>query len=81
MKDKVQITSLLFIRIVLYIMDHADPEDPEYREIMSGIEAKLDALIRHDLYTKYKTADTLSEREQARLEYLDRVGVRSSFRW
>ena len=42
---------------------------------------KLDAMVRHELYVKYKTAPTEEEREQARLEYLDRRGVSKSFRW
>mgnify|MGYP000817892287 CR=1 FL=1 len=46
-----------------------------------GLEEKLDAMVRHELYVKYKTAPTEEEREQARLEYLDRRGVSKSFRW
>jgi hypothetical protein len=43
--------------------------------------ATLDALVRHELYEKYKTAPTEEEREKARQEYLDRRGVPDSFRW
>ena len=45
------------------------------------MEEKLDAMVRHELYAKYKAAPTEEEREQARQEYLDRRGVPESFRW
>ena len=50
-------------------------------EIKKGLEEKLEALVRRELYTKYKTAKTEEEREQARKEYLDRVGIQKDFRW
>lgn len=34
--------------------------------IKQGLEAKLDSLVMRDLYSKYKTAPTEEEREQAR---------------
>ena len=49
--------------------------------IKQGLEAKLDALVMRDLYSKYKTAPTEEEREQARKEYLDKRGVPEKFRW
>ena len=49
--------------------------------IKQGLEAKLDSLVMRDLYSKYKTAPTEEEREQARKEYLDRRGVPEKFRW
>ena len=50
-------------------------------EIRQGLEQKLDALVRHELYAKYKTAPSAEEREQARQAYLDRRGVFPDFRW
>ena len=44
-------------------------------------EEKLDALVRHELYTKYKTAPSEEEQEKARQEYLDKRGVSASYRW
>lgn len=49
--------------------------------IKKGLEEKIDSMVKHDLYTKYKTAATEIEREKARQEYLDKVGMRDSFRW
>ena len=45
------------------------------------LEQKLDSLVRHELYAKYKTAPTQEEREKARQEYLEKRGVPDSFRW
>lgn len=50
-------------------------------EIKKGLEEKLEAMVRRDLYTKYKTAPTEEEREKARQEYLEKVGMHRSFRW
>ena len=56
-------------------MDELSPE------IKKGLEAKLEAMVKRELYTKYKTASTEEEREQARKEYLDKVGIHRDFRW
>jgi len=40
-----------------------------------------EAMVRRDLYTKYRTAPTEEEREKARQEYLDKVGMHRDFRW
>ena len=42
---------------------------------------KLEAMVRHEWYAKYKTAPTPEEREAARQRYLDERGVPQSFRW
>ena len=39
-------------------------------EINKSLHKKLDAMIKRELYTKYKTADTKTEREQAIKDYL-----------
>ena len=50
-------------------------------KIKKGLEEKMEAMVRRDLYTKYKTAPTEEEREKARQEYLEKVGMHRSFRW
>ena len=50
-------------------------------EIKKGLEEKMEAMVRRDLYTKYKTAPTEEEREKARQGYLEKVGMHRSFRW
>lgn len=49
--------------------------------ITKQLNIKLNKMIEHDLYTKYKTAATEKEREQARLDYLEQVGVPEQFRY
>ncbi len=60
-----------------HLMEDTDCET----EIKQELEKKLDKMVMHDLYGKFKTAPTEEEREQARKEYLDRRGVPESFRW
>lgn len=74
----VQISHELFIALVKYFLLE---QDELFTEIKKGLEKKLDALVTRELYTKYKTAPSEEEREKARLEYLARRGVPSSFRW
>ena len=59
----VQIEYDLFWKIVLFFFAE-DYESVDY--IKSKLEQKLDKMIMHDLYTKYKTADTEEEKEKAR---------------
>ena len=74
----VQIPYELFFQLLQYfLMDNYDGEEI----IRLGLEKKLDSLVQHELYGKYKTALTQEEREKARQEYLDRRGVPESFRW
>lgn len=74
----VQINMDLFRKLLLY---HVGLDDSGAEKIRKGLEKKLDAMVQHELYAKYKTAPTEEERERARLEYLDRRGMTDSFRW
>ena len=78
MKRNVQLPYELFVALIKF---HLFQDDDYSDEIATGLEQKLDALVRHELYAKYKTAPTEEEREKARQEYLDERGVRESFRW
>lgn len=64
------IDGLLYPEIYLYV-----------NKIRYGLEQKLEAMVRHEWYAKYKTAPTPEEREAARQRYLDERGVPQSFRW
>lgn len=55
----VQISYDLFVALVEY---HLAYDDDYAEEIHQGLEQKLDALVRHELYAKYKTAPTAEER-------------------
>ena len=74
----VQIPYELFMLLLRY---HLVEDDTCLEEIRQGLEKKLDSLVQHELYGKFKTAPTQEEREKARQEYLDRRGVPDSFRW
>ncbi|MBR4026426.1 MAG: complexin-2 [Lachnospiraceae bacterium] len=74
----IQISEELFFMLVKCHLLGVDDFVPE---IKKGLEEKLEALVRRDLYTKYKTAKTEEEREQARKEYLDKVGIQRDFCW
>ena len=74
----VQISYDLFVALVEHHLGYDDEYEDEIRQ---GLEQKLDSLVRHELYAKYKTAPTQEERENARQEYLEKRGVPDSFRW
>ena len=74
----VQISEELFVALLKYHLVEMDDVLPQ---IKKGLEEKLEAMVRRDLYTKYKTASTEEEREKARQEYLEKVGMHRSFRW
>lgn len=56
-----QISEELFIALLKYHLVEIDDVLPE---IKKGLEEKLEAMVRRDLYTKYKTAPTEEEREK-----------------
>ena len=74
----VQISSQLFFNLIRFHLLEMEEVLPE---INKDLEQKIEALARRELYTKYKTAPTEEERENARQEYLDRVGMHRDFRW
>lgn len=74
----VQISEDLFFSLLKYHLGNIDEVLPE---IQKGLEKKLEMLVRRDLYTKYKTAATRSEREEARKAYLDKIGMHQNFKW
>lgn len=74
----VQISYELFFMLVKYhLLDFYD----EGEEIKKGLENKIDMMSRHEIYSKSKTAPTEEEREKARKEYLDMIGMHPDFRW
>lgn len=83
MAKNVQIPQELLFDLFRFFLTDQDEDDQEYTQeaIITALEAKLEALVRHDLYTQSKTADTPQAREAARQAYLDRVGMRQSYRW
>lgn len=72
------ISEELFVALVKYHLLEMDDVLPKVKK---GLEEKFEAMVKRDLYTKYKTARTEEEREKARQEYLEKVGMHQSFRW
>ena len=74
----IQIPERLFVELMKY---HVLGIEESLPKIKTGLEQKYEAMMRRELYTKSKTAETEAEREKARKEYLDKVGMHRDFRW
>lgn len=68
----------LFLELTLH---HLNGIDGFENDIRRGLTKKVNALLDRKLYTKYKTAPTEAQREQARQEYLNRRSIPESCRW
>ena len=68
----------MFVKLVKYFLME---DDAFGKEISIFLEKKLDQLVMHDLYSKYKTGASEKERKKAIDKYLDRRGVPASFRY
>ena len=53
----------------------------KHDEITARLKEKMNRMQLRKLYSDSKTAETEAEREAARKEYLDRVGVPENFRY
>lgn len=80
MAKNVQIPLETFLKLCRYFFLD-EPSETLETAIKRDLEAKLDSLVRHELYSTYKTAPTEEEREAARQKYLESVGIHSDFRW
>ena len=74
----VQISYDLFIALLQYHLVQNNSNEDAIKQMLGD---KLDAMVRHELYGKYKTASTEAEREKARMEYLNKRGISEKFRW
>ena len=82
MGKSIQISYELFELLIDYFfIEDTDNKRQIERKIRFELEQKIDAVVRHDLFSKYKTAVTPEEREIARQAYLDKVGMHRNFRW
>lgn len=80
MAKNVQISQELFLDLVRYFLLD-DTSKSRLNAIQQGLEAKVDNMVKHELYTASKTADSPEDREKARQQYLDKVGIHKDFRW
>lgn len=53
----------------------------QFKRLYAGVRQKLEAMMRHDLYSLYKSGADEGIRAKARQEYLDAIGLSDSFRW
>lgn len=76
--SNVQISQELFGLLCHYHLLGTQTGEKRIKELLSD---KLDACVKRELYSLYKTAESPEEREQARLQYLDKIGMHDSFRY
>ncbi len=79
MSKQVQIPYELFLDLIRYF--NFDNGEDLKSDIKKALNEKMGAIARREMYSKYKTADTEEEREKARQQYLDEIGLDTSFRW
>ena len=72
----VQIDYELFRKLIFY---HLGSDDQYEEDIRNGLEEKLDALVRHELYTKYKKATSEEEHKKARQQYIYKNRLTTSY--
>lgn len=78
-KKQVQIDESLFKKICFYFGSLPTERTPLEEEIFEGLYEKLNARVRRNKFTAYKTAAPGEERDQARKDYLDEIGVTESY--
>ncbi len=74
----VQISYELYQMLLDY---HLNGNTDNWMKIRKELAKKEEKRELHELYTESKEAPTDEEKEEARQEYLDRAGIRESFRW
>ena len=77
----IQIDYNLFQDLVVYAIRHSDTDDLQFTRIKYGVRKKLDSMLRHDLYSQYKSGASESERSVARKQYLDAIGLFDDSKW
>ena len=77
----IQIDFDFFEDLYVYAARHAEQDDLQYKRITMAVRKKLEALMKHELYTLYKAGASEEIRKKARDEYLDAAEIMESFRW
>lgn len=77
MSKQVQIPTTLFLKLCEYL-ENAEDEIGTY--LHQELSIKLDKLIEHEYFTRYKCTIAPKEREQYRQKYLDTKGIPQSYR-
>ncbi|WP_283109345.1 complexin-2 [Thomasclavelia spiroformis] len=83
-KEQVQIPKDVFIKLILLtenLLSNDEVDENEIIQLNNALYKKLDAMIKRDLYTKYKTAPTEEERENSRKKYIEIAKINKKFIW
>ena len=83
-QEQVQIPKDVFIKLILLtenLLSNDEVDENEIIQLNNALYKKLDAMIKRDLYTKYKTAPTEEERENARKKYIEIAKINKKFIW
>ncbi len=71
----------LFVDLYVYACRHSEPDDLQFKRLCAGVQKKLEAMTRHDMYSLYKSGANEQIRGKARHDYLSAIGLLDSFRW
>ena len=81
---QIDISTFLDIYKLVYALEEYDL-DLSTRETVKRLETalndKLDAMQKHETYTKSKIGETEEEKEAARQKYLDMAGIHKDWRY
>lgn len=80
MPKNIQIPEDLFIDLCDFFLRDQSDDQTLTADIKAALNIKLDKIINHKLFSRYKTAPSGADRELARKAYLDKRGVPDSFR-
>ena len=80
MPKNIQIPEDLFIDLCDFFLRDQSDDQTLTADIKAALNIKLDKIINHKLFSRYKTAPSGADRELARKAYLDNRGVPDSFR-
>ena len=75
----IQVDIDLFEDLYVYAVRHADPDDPQFKRITIFVKKKLQALMKHELYSLYKAGAPEESRKKVQKKYLDAVDVLEAF--
>jgi hypothetical protein len=80
MARQIQINSELFYGLYRLIVLEEQNEEL-YQQAKQQLETKFTKLLNHELYSQFRTATSADEREQARKDYLESIGIHKDFQW
>lgn len=75
----IQIDIDLFEDLYVYAVRHADPDDPQFKRIAIFVKKKLQALMKHELYSLYKAGAPEETRKKAQKKFLDALDILEAF--